>query len=310
MPKKRLSPRRSPSVTDPATVEATTPVDHATSGQNRAQRTAGTDVSGGWATSITGIEPDRVLVRGYPIDEMMGRVSFSEAVYLVLTGELPSRDVGRLVEALLVSTIDHGATPPSTIAARSVATTGAPMRAAAAAGVLAFGSPLGGGGSIDSCFRFLEEGLALVGDWVSFDDAARRVVDQHETDSRIPPGFGHRFHTRDPRATRLLQIAHELELEGRHIQLARSVERVLDERRDRAGDPPLHINADGAMAAVCGDLGLDAETANVLFMVSRLPGIVAHAIEEQRRQPPMRQIDAARHHYDGPGERRLPEPRL
>ena len=302
--------QHSQSVADPAAVGTQTPHPDATPGQHQGQPTTGTDVSGGWATSITDIDPDRVLVRGYRIDEMMGRVSFSEAVYLVLTGELPSRDVGRLVEALLVATIDHGATPPSTIAARSVATTGAPMRAAAAAGVLAFGSPLGGGGSIDLCFRFLEEGLALVGDWVSFDDAARRVVDQHETDSRIPPGFGHRFHTRDPRATRLLQIAHELELEGRHIQLARSVERVLAERRDRTGDPPLHINADGAMAAVCGDIGLDAETANVLFMVSRLPGIVAHAIEEQRRQSPMRQIDAASHRYDGPGERRLPEPRL
>ena len=262
-----------------------------------------------WSTGITGIQPNKILVRGYSLDEMMGRVSFGEAVYLVLTGELPSAAVGRLVEALLVSALDHGATPPSTLAARNVATTGAPMRAAAAAGVLAFGTPLGGGGSIDGCFRFLDDGLGLVGEWVSFDDAARRQVDQALASGRTPPGFGHRFHSRDPRAARLLQMALELELEGRYIQFLRAVERVLAERRDAAQDRPLSINIDGAIAAVCGDLGMDAETANVLFMVSRLPGIVAHAIEERRRQPPMRQIDPTSHVYDGPDERRLPETR-
>ena len=267
------------------------------------------DSTDAWRTAITRIEPNKILVRGYVLDELMGRVSFADTVYLVLTGELPSPDVGRLVEALLVSSIDHGATPPSTLAARNVATTGAPTRAAAAAGVLAFGSPLGGGGSIDACFHFLEQGLALVGEWVSYDDAARRLVEQSHASGQNPPGFGHRFHSQDPRAGRLLQLALELDLEGHYIRLLRSLERVLAERSHARKEPVMPINADGAIAAVCGDLGLDAETANVLFMVSRLPGIVAHALEERQRQPAMRQIDPAGHTYDGPGERRLPETR-
>ena len=260
-----------------------------------------------WATGLTEISRDRIMVRGYLLDELMGRVSFGEAIHLLLTGELPAADVGRLVEALLVSTIDHGATPPSTLAARNVATTGAPMRAAAAAGVLAFGSSLGGGGSIEACAAFLDDGLELVGDWVSYDDAARRLLDQRD-DDELPPGFGHRYHHRDPRAARLLQLALELELEDRHIQLLRAIEHVLIERAP-ADAPPPRINIDGAIAAVCGDLGLGPETASVLFMISRLPGIVAHAIEEQQRQPRHRQIDPIHHVYDGPGERRLPQPR-
>ena len=261
-----------------------------------------------WRTAITLIAPNKILVRGYPLDELMGRVSFGEAIYLVLTGELPSAPVGRLIEALLVSSIDHGATPPSTLAACNVATTGAPLHAAAAAGVLAFGSPLGGGGSIQSCFTFLDDGLTLVGEWVSYDDAARRLVDQCLAKDQIPPGFGHRHHTRDPRAARLLQMALEGEVEGGHIQLIRAVERALAERRTVAGERP-SINADGAIAAVCGDLGLGVEVANVLFMISRTPGIVAHAIEEQQRQDPLRSIDPTSHVYDGPKERRLPETR-
>ena len=153
------------------------------------------------------------------------------------------------------------------------------------------GSPLGGGGSIAGCICFLDEGLALVGEWVSYDDAARRIVEHAHAKGQIPPGFGHRFHTRDPRAARLLQMALELDLEGRYLQLIRSVERVLAERRSASGEPPLPVNIDGAIGAVCGDLGLNPESASVLFMVSCLPGIVAHAIEEQQRQPTMRQID-------------------
>lgn len=263
-----------------------------------------------WPTAITRVEPDKLLVRGYALDELMGRLSFGDAIYLLLTGELPSPTVSRVMDALLISSIDHGATPPSTLAARHVAGTGTPLRAAAAAGVLALGSPLGGGGSIESCMRFLDEGLALVGDWVSYDDAARRLLDQLSGKGQSPPGFGHRQHTRDPRAVRLMQLAFELELEGGHTQLARAVEQELLERCAARGQTPLSLNADGAIAAVAGDLGLDAETATMLFTISRVPGLVAHALEEQRRQKAMRFIDPSKHVYDGPGERRLPESRL
>src|SRR5881227_1747896 len=77
-----------------------------------------------WNTSITRIEPDKVAVRGYNIAELMGQVSFGSAVYLILTRELPSPAVARLMDAILVSSIDHGATPPSALAARTVASTG------------------------------------------------------------------------------------------------------------------------------------------------------------------------------------------
>ncbi|MDE2905910.1 MAG: hypothetical protein OXQ28_07475, partial [Acidobacteriota bacterium] len=102
-----------------------------------------------WPTAITQVEPDKILVRGYPLDELMGRLSFGDAIYLLITGEIASPTVSRVMDALLVASLDHGATPPSTLAARHVAGTGAPLRAAAAAGMLALGSPLGGGGSIE-----------------------------------------------------------------------------------------------------------------------------------------------------------------
>jgi citrate synthase len=122
------------------------------------------------------------------------------------------------------------------------------------------------------------------------------------------PGFGHRIHSRDPRATRLLELAHDLELDGEHVRLIREIERVLEARPDREARP-LPLNIDGAIAAVCGDLGFDPEIGNGLFIIARTPGLIAHAHEERQRQRPMRQVNSKDCVYDGPPERRLPEPR-
>src|SRR3954468_21248107 len=94
-------------------------------GERRAQsRTA----AEGWRTALTSIAPNSTLIRGYPVDEMMGRLSFADAVYLLLMGELPTPSIGRMLNAVLVSSLDHGVTPPSTLAARNVATSGAPLK--------------------------------------------------------------------------------------------------------------------------------------------------------------------------------------
>ncbi|HOF84051.1 MAG TPA: citrate/2-methylcitrate synthase, partial [Candidatus Aminicenantes bacterium] len=87
-----------------------------------------------WPTAITEVKPNRIMARGYLIDEMMGKISFAQAVCLILTGELPAPAVGKLLDAIFVSSIDHGASPPSALAARTVASTGAELNAAVAAG--------------------------------------------------------------------------------------------------------------------------------------------------------------------------------
>ncbi len=259
-----------------------------------------------WQTSITSIEPNKILIRGYPLDEMVGRLSFAEATYLLLMGELPTPAIGRMFNAILVSSLDHGVTPPSTLAARNVATTRAPMKDSVAAGVLALGPHHGG--DIESCMRFLDNGLALVRQGRTLQEAAEAVVDECLREHDTPPGFGHRFHTRDPRAARLFQMALELELEGEHVRLVRTVERVLESRAAALGRK-LPVTVDGAIAAISADLGFAYELGNAIFLISRLPGLIAHAHEERTRHPAMRQIDPKDHTYDGAAERRLPDSR-
>jgi citrate synthase len=259
-----------------------------------------------WQTALTSIAPNSILIRGYAVDEMMGRLSFADAVYLLLMGELPTPTIGRMLNAVLVSSLDHGVTPPSTLAARNVATSGAPLKDCVAAGILAFGPHHGG--DIESCMRFLDTGLSAVRLGQTMADAAERLVDGCLREGQTPPGFGHRFHTRDPRAARLFQMALELELEGEHVRMIRAIERVADRRAQDLGRA-LPVNVDGAIAAISADLGFSYDLGNAIFLVSRLPGLIAHAHEERTRQHPMRQIDPSEHTYDGARQRRLPETR-
>ena len=164
---------------------------------------------------------------------MMGRLSFADAVYLLLMGELPSPAIGRMLNAVLVSSLDHGVTPPRRSPRATSRRRARRLKDCVAAGILAFGPHHGG--DIESCMRFLDGGLTLVRAGRTLQQAAEALVDDCLQDGQTPPGFGHRFHTRDPRAARLFQMALELELEGEHVRMIRATERVLDARQEQIG---------------------------------------------------------------------------
>ncbi len=248
-----------------------------------------------WPTSITDIAPNSVRVRGYDIADLMGNASFGAAVYLILQGELPTEPVARLMDAILVSSIDHGATPPSVLACRTVASTGAGLAQSVAAGILAINRYHGG--AIENCARQLRRIIERA-EGSSLDDAARaELADMRERKERMS-GFGHRIHTKDPRTARLFELAEQAGVCARYVAAARAVERAFAQ----AGKA-LPINVDGAIAAVCADLGFDPAVMNGLFMIARTPGLIAHAIEEQTTQRPMRRIVPGRHEYQGPPPR-------
>jgi hypothetical protein len=250
-----------------------------------------------WTTAVTRIEPNRVAVRGHDIASLMGHASFGAAVHLILTGRLPDERVGRLMDAILVSSIDHGATPPSCLAARTVASTGATLSASVAAGIMAINRHHGG--AIEDAARYLASLLAnsAQGGRSLEELAADEVARIKSSGDRIS-GFGHRIHTKDPRTARLFELAADAGLPdtGRtHMAAARAVERAF-----AAIGRPLPINVDGAVGAILADLGLDPKVFNGVFMIARTPGLVAHVVEEQTRERPMRRIDPINHAYDGP----------
>src|SRR3977135_1220612 len=196
-----------------------------------------------WNTAITRIEPNRVAVRGYDIAELMGRASFGASVYLFWSGELPSPAIGRLMDALLVASIDHGATPPSALSARTTASTGASLSASVAAGIMSINRHHGG--AIEDCARQLKKiSDRATNESISMDEAATRTLAAMKEAGDRMPGFGHRYHTKDPRTARLFELAREAGVDGVHMKAARAVEKSFADTKKA-----LPINVDGAHRA-------------------------------------------------------------
>ncbi|MBC7813693.1 MAG: citryl-CoA lyase, partial [Burkholderiales bacterium] len=249
-----------------------------------------------WTTAITQIKPNEIRLRGQRIDELMGQITFSQAIYLVITGKLPTEQVGRILDAIFVASIDHGASPPSALAARTSASTGAPINAAVAVGLLSINKHHGG--AVEDCMRMIQAVLAIAQEGVSLDDAAEQLAANYRSQKKRLPGFGHRIHTNDPRTARLLDMAKSSGSAGHAIAVLGTLHGAM--ARQMTDKPALPINVDGAMAAVLLDIGIPPELGNAFFMMARVPGLVAHVYEEMTRERPMRHIHPTDHDYSGP----------
>lgn len=253
-----------------------------------------------WKTAITEIKPNKICLRGYPVDKLIGKVSFAQGIYLALKGEFPSPEVGKLVDAIFVSSIDHGASPPSVLAARTVASTGAELNSAIAAGVQAI-SRFHGGAIEEGMKLFLMIGQRIEETGKEEDEVILEVLREMKEEKKRASGFGHRIHTQDPRTKKLFTLAEELGLAGKYVRIAQGVEKKLEELLGKQ----LPINVDGAIAALLCDLGIAPEIGNAFFIIARVPGLVAHIHEEQIRMRPMRKIHPQDYEYDGPQEREV-----
>ena len=224
------------------------------------------DVSDWWRTAIIDMEPGRIALRGHPVEELIGRTTFPQAIWLMLRGALPSDEDAALVEATLVAGVDHGPQAPSVAAARMAITCGVGVNNALATGVNMLGDVHGGAGEqAVELYRMARD-----------TSPAEAVATWRETRGRIVPGFGHRFHKDgDPRAPRLMAL-----LRRRHPDWADRAEAVEAAVAESAGRL-LPMNIDGATAAIHAALGFDGPASRGLFCLSRSVGLLAHVLEQK-----------------------------
>ena len=255
-----------------------------------------------WATAITRINRNSIVVRGYGLEELIGSVSFAEAVYLLLKGELPKGHEALMMDAILVSCIDHGLTSPSTRVARIVASAGSPPVSALAAGLLAFTEYHGG--AIEGAMHLFHETHEkfLRSEGSSLQEIVRATVRKQRRLGKRIPGFGHQLHTEDPRSRRLIALANEWKLAGTYVEIVETYRAVLAEQMEKA----VPLNVDGCIAALLCELGFEPRSANLFFAISRSAGLSAHIQEEQTRERVMRDIDFSSVEYDGPQDRQCP----
>ncbi len=246
-----------------------------------------------WRTAIVGSDATQIWLRGRAIGPLMRAATFTDVIALVHFGRLPSPGERRLLDAILIGVIDHGAGAPSCAAARLAASGNRQsISAAIAAGLLAIGDDHGGAGS--NCMELIAQGLtAAKSEGVTPAAAAQRTVDAAVRDKRRLPGLGHRVHTTDPRVKVLFDMARAEGVAGDGIVFMEALEA---EARTRI--KPLPMNIDGALAAVLHDLGFTPPAGRFLFIVGRVAGLTAEVAEEYAREKPMRiKIPVT---YDGP----------
>ncbi len=236
-----------------------------------------------WRTSIIDMSPGVIRYRGYPIEDLIrNKVSLAQMIWLMTRGELPTRIQGQLLEAALMSAVDHGPQAPSIAIARMAATCGVGLNSAMASAVNVLGDVHGGAG--EQAVELYEDIAARIdaglGQEEALDAGLQAFVEAH---GKVISGFGHRFPPVDPRSTPLLELVDEAaengEVSGRYARIARAVEAKLSASKGK----PIPMNIDGATAVIYAELGFPAPLARGLFCLSRSVGVLAHAWEQTQQ---------------------------
>ena len=240
-------------------------------------------------TTISKVETDKIITRGYNQRDLIEKIRYSDMIYLLLKGKLPSIKEGKIFNHVLVSFCDHGVTPPSTQTARLVASSGSPINSAVAGALLSFGHKHAGAiqktmelyqSKINSLY--LTEDSALDNKQIA--SLAIDIYNEYILGEKKIPGFGHRYHNVDPRADKLMDIVIKEGFVGPHIKLALAVEDLAYQKKG------IRLNVDGANAAILSDLGFDPETGLGIFIIGRIPGIIAHINEEKMEEEEFRRF--------------------
>lgn len=225
-------------------------------------------------TNIATSDATSITVRGRDLaNDLMGNRTFTEMVYFLLRDRMPTAGETKVLDACLVTLMEHGWTPASIIARLAIDSVPDQAQLGIAAGLLAVGDVFLG--TMEGCGRILADGVNRLDP----DVYAQEVVADHRARRKALPGFGHPFHKPDdPRPPRLFAIAREAGCDDRCIVLLQRLSAELD----RASGKHITINATGAIAALLLGIGLAPEVMRGIAVISRAGGLPGHLAEEKR----------------------------
>ncbi|NUN11912.1 citryl-CoA lyase [Candidatus Micrarchaeota archaeon] len=242
-----------------------------------------------WNTKISVHKDGKSIIRGYELEELVGKISFASMVSLLLKSSLPTPGEEKVINAILVSSAEHRLNVSSIVAARSIASTGNSLNASIAGGVLALGELHGG--AIEGLARILQENT----------EEASEIVSSYKANKKRIPGFGHKVYSTDPRTQKLFEIAKSEGVFGKNCEKALKIESELEKQSGKK----LCLNVDGAIAALITDMGFSWRTANAFFIVPRTLGISAHVVEEFESGKPVRVLREEEVEYSGELNKKL-----
>jgi citrate synthase len=229
-------------------------------------------------SAISSSNEETILVRGRDLcADLIGKISFTDHVWLLVTGELPGDGQRRVLDATLVAIAEHGLVPSVQVSRMTLASAPEALQGAVAAGILGCGSIILG--AAETAGHLLHEVVARAAT-MPMDSAATQVVQEYLAAKRTIPGYGHPLHKGyDPRARRLLEVSAAAGCSGRHSEAAQAIDRVLP----GIAGKPLAMNVSGAIPAVLLDAGYPLLALKGVPILARTASLVAHLLEEQTR---------------------------
>jgi len=231
------------------------------------------------SSAISASNESTIVVRGRNLaQELIGRISFTDHFWLLLTGTMPTAAQRRILDATLVAIAEHGLVPSVQVGRMTLAAAPEALQGAVAAGILGCGSVVLG--SSEAAGQFYAAIAAQIAASAAPTDAAKAVILEYRAARRPIPGYGHPQHKDlDPRARSLFAVAAEVGSAGTYIGIAQQVERLLP---DLIGKP-LVLNVSGAIPAALLDAGYPLGALKGVPILARTAGLIAHLLEEQLR---------------------------
>lgn len=223
-----------------------------------------------------------IHLRGVKLLDLIGKMSFTDAIFFVLKGVKPTEIQTGLLDVILVSAINHGLEAPSAFVPRIIASTGNSVNTALASGILAVGDYHGG--AVEECMRILYSGKS-----------APNIVEETIKAGKKMPGYGHKvYKDADPRSVKIGDALKLAEVENKFWKLAEEIQAELFKRSGKK----LPLNIDGAMAAVLCELGFSPIQGKAFFALARFPSMMANIEEELVNEKPYRRLEESDIEYD------------
>ena len=231
-------------------------------------------------SAICASDDETIVVRGADLcRDLIGKISFSDYFWLLVTGQRPNAMQSRMLDATLVAIAEHGLVPSVQAARMTLAAAPDAFQGAVAAGILGCGSVILGASETAGRLFLRIDALAKEKS-LSLEAAAGEVVREMRAAKQVIPGYGHPLHKdRDPRVARLFAVAAEVGTPGHFVAIAEAVEKVLPGITNR----DLRLNVSAAIPAVLLDVGFPADALKGVPILARCAGLIGHLTEELAR---------------------------
>jgi citrate synthase len=231
-------------------------------------------------SAICASDDETIVVRGVDLcRDLIGKLSFSDYFWFLVTGERPGPVASRVLEATLVTIAEHGLVPSVQAARMTMAAAPDALQGAVAAGILGCGSVILGSSEAAGMLFLRIDALAKDGS-MPIEQAAAQVVRGLRENKQAIPGYGHPLHkARDPRVARLFEVAEEAGAPLHFVRVAEAVEKVLPEIVGRE----LRLNVSAAIPAVLLDVGFPGNALKGVPILARCAGLIGHLTEELAR---------------------------